>query len=242
MIKAKLFILELEIELLWTDMTYYRDIKKNGKPATDVTDGKITLCFATQKGTNTILPWLTTESEDDTWEEVDKMEKGKICFYDNGFDYPPTRTYAFSDAHLVFFKETFITDGEKPMQTTITISAAIQNFGADHIKLWNVSWVPPSEDAPYQPEEKKGDPTFIEYHFENANGEKIEQEKIKIDDVIHLIIKTENAEGEKITIDLDDDDLDYKHNGKVLKNDVLNGVSVTGTITKIKLTAVAQEN
>ncbi|MBE7635053.1 type VI secretion system tube protein TssD [Tenacibaculum finnmarkense] len=46
---AKLFILGQEIELLWTNMEYYREIRKNGKPSTDIISGLITLCFAIQE-------------------------------------------------------------------------------------------------------------------------------------------------------------------------------------------------
>jgi len=39
---------------------------------------------------------------------------------------------------------------------------------------------------------------------------------------------------------LDDDDLDYKYNGTVIKNDVLEGVVITGDQTRVELTAVKQ--
>lgn len=55
--------------------------------------GLIKVCYATDKDTGFILRWMTKENIDNTWNEVDKMEKGKACFYENGFDYPPTKTY-----------------------------------------------------------------------------------------------------------------------------------------------------
>lgn len=97
-----------------------------------------------------VLRWMTEETEDDTWEEVDKIEMGKVCFYDNGFVYPPTKTWAFNDAHLVNYKEVFKAEGQDPMQTIITISPAIQDYGACFLKRWNVSHVPTSEKEPYQ--------------------------------------------------------------------------------------------
>ena len=139
---AKLFILGQEIELLWTDMNYHREIRMNGKPATEIMGGLITVCFATNQNTDQILRWMTKENEDNTWNEADKMEEGKVCFYENGFDYPPTKTYEFNDAHLIYFKETFNAEGEEPMQTILTISPAIQNYETEFVKRWNFSWIP----------------------------------------------------------------------------------------------------
>ncbi|MFB9057623.1 type VI secretion system tube protein TssD [Mariniflexile ostreae] len=155
MTEAKLFILGQEIELIWSDMNYYRDIQMNGKPATGIMGGLITVCLATNHYTDLILRWMTKESEYDTWNEAEKTEKGKVCFYENGFDYPPTKTYEFNDSHLIYFKETFNAEGKQPMQTILTISPAIQNYGADFVKLWNENWIPPSERMPYQPMEQE---------------------------------------------------------------------------------------
>ncbi|MBE7635072.1 hypothetical protein G1K75_12620 [Tenacibaculum finnmarkense] len=166
---AKLFILGKEIELLWTDINYHREIRMNGKPSTHVIGGLITLCFATDRDTDIILRWMTKENEDNTWQEVDKMEKGKICFYENGFDYPPTKTYQFNDAHLIYFKETFSTYGEEPMKTIITISPAIQNYGTEFPKRWNVSWIPPNERTPYKPIENQEKEQYLVEKIEIEN-------------------------------------------------------------------------
>ena len=138
------------MKLLWTDMSYHRYIYKNGKPASDIMGGLITLCYATDSYSDLVLRWMTKENEDNTWEEVDKMKEGKVCFYDNGFDYPPTKTYQFSDAHLIYFKAIFNAEGKEPMQTILTISPAIQNYGVELVKRWNHSWAPPSESTPHQ--------------------------------------------------------------------------------------------
>lgn len=242
MIQSKLFIMKQEIELLWTEMSYERSTKSNGKPTSNVQGGLLTVCFETNDQSDRVLRWMTKASTDETHNEIDKMEEGKICFYEDGFDYPPTRTYEFNDAFLVDYTQVLDLGSGKPMQTAITISPAIQNYGADLIKPWNINYVPPSEmNDDSQEEEEKKDPRFLGYRFENSQGDDIGQDNIKINDVIYLVIETENAEGDKMTLNLDDDDLDYKYNGKVLKNDTLTGVSISGPITRVKLTAVAQQ-
>jgi len=238
---AKLFILGMEIELLWTDMNYHREIRMNGKPATDFIGGLITLCFATNQNTDQILRWMTKENEDNTWNEADKMEEGKVCFYENGFDYPPTKTYEFNDAHLIYFKESFYAEGEEPMQTTITISPAIQNYGVEFVKRWNVSWIPPNERMPYQSKELENDPKILNYHIEDINGNIIQKDEIEIDEEITLVVESENAIDEIFEIDLDSSRLDFEHNGQIFKNDILE-FKVTNEIEQIHLRAIEQKN
>ncbi|MEM6815688.1 MAG: type VI secretion system tube protein TssD, partial [Bacteroidota bacterium] len=62
MTRAKLFVLGQEIELLWCNMNYYRGIRKNGKPATEIMGGLITLCYATDYYSDLVLRWMTKDS------------------------------------------------------------------------------------------------------------------------------------------------------------------------------------
>ena len=241
MIRAKLFILRQEIDLLWTDMNYVRETKVDGKPTTEVLGGYITMGFEATESSGVLAHWVTKGSDDDTFSEADRMENGEIHFYEEGAAETPKRTYKFKDAIPIFFKEVFDADNEEPLTIVMSISPAIQEYGSSLIKDWNISHVSPSTPTPsQQEEEEKEEPKFLGYHFEDDNGKKIDQDKIRVDDVIHLVIETENADGEKITLNLDDDNLDYKYKGKVLENDTLKGVSVTGSVTKVKLTAVAE--
>jgi len=237
---AKLFILRQEIELLWTDMDYHREIRMNGEPATDVISGLITLCFATDRDTDIILRWMTKGNEDNTWNEADKMEEGKVCFYENGFDYPPTKTYEFNNAHLIYFKENFCAECEEPMQTTITISPAIQNYGVEFVKRWNVSWIPHSERMPYQVIENKNTKRYTKAYLTNINGEEISN--YKVGDIILLCLKTENRIGDKVTINLNDPKYDFEHNGIPLENDTLKNYLVKDNLEQVKLKVIKQKN
>ncbi|WP_370409241.1 type VI secretion system tube protein TssD [Tenacibaculum dicentrarchi] len=237
---AKLFILGQEIELLWTDMHYFREIRMNGKPCTDIISGLITLCFATGKDTDRILRWMTKENEDNTWNEADKMEDGKICFYENGLDYPPTKTYSFRDTHLIYFKEIFNAEGEEPMQTIITISPAIQNYGALMLKRWNESWVPPSEIMPYQAIENN-EPNLLEYHIENLENKIIKEDLIKENQGIYLVIKSKNTKDIIADIDLKNHSIDYEYKGKWMKNDIIKGITLEESLTKVKLKAIKEK-
>lgn len=238
MVLAKLFVLGQERELLWTDMGYERDIRKNGKPSTEVMGGLITVCYESQGDDDIILRWLTIPSEDDTWEEVDKMAEGKVCFYDNDFDYPPTKTYKFNDALLIYYKEVFFTEGIHPMKTIITISPAIQNYGTDFVKRWNVSWIPP-EETPYQAVEN-GEPKVLDYYLTNLDGQRIDQ--AKIGEKIYLNIETTNLIGKTLTISLNDKNVDFKYKDEALKDDTISNYKVNNDLEKLKLEVILQQN
>jgi hypothetical protein len=234
---AKLFILGQEIELLWVKMKYIRKYRKNGKIKTDVMGGLIKVCFATDKDTDLILRWMTKENKDNTWNEVDKMEKGKVCFYENGFDYPPTKTYEFNDAHLIYFEEIFNSEGEEPMQTILTISPAIQNYGVEFIKLWNENWIPSSERMPYQAIENE-EPKVLDYYLTDLDGNRIN--KSKIGEKVFLNIETKNLIGELLTIALDVKNVDFIYKDEILPNDTISDYKITKDLEKLKLEVTYQ--
>lgn len=237
MIQSKLFVVNQEIDLLWMDMTYEREDAPNGKVTTGVQGGLITVCFSTTSDTEMLLRWMTKDSEDDTYEELDKMEKGKVCFYRNGFDSPPTKTYDFNDAFLVEYEEVFDSDSSDQLQTVMTISPGIQDYGVEILKPWNVSYVAPTEDVPHEAEEvltKK----LLDYYLTDSSGKRIDE--YETGDKIFLCIETKNRINDKITIHLEDKSHDFKHKGKVLENDKLENHIIKRDLEKIELTVIGQ--
>ncbi len=70
------------------------------------------------------------------------------------------------------------------MQTIITISPAIQDYGTTFLKRWNVSWIPPEEKTPYQSKETNDKKPEIQNGFwSNIKGERLKEatygEKVK---------------------------------------------------------------
>jgi len=237
MILAKLFVLKQEIELLSTDMRYVRRVESNGEMDTEVLGGHITVCFATRTDTDMILRWMTKDSEDESLEELDKMEKGKVCFYQDGFDYPPTKTYDFNDAFLVDYVEVFDADSNDQLQTVMTISPGIQDYGVEIIKPWNVSYVVPTEEEPHQAEEVL-EKKLVNYYLTDSAGNKIEE--YETGDKIFLVIETKNRIDDKITIHLEDKSHDFKYKGEVLENDKLENYIIKSDLEKIELTVIGQ--
>lgn len=232
---AKLFVLNLEIELLWVDTRYVRSIKTNGFPTAKVIGGKISLCFDTPPESDVLIRWMTRGNGDDTYQADKLMEEGKVCFYADGYDYPPTKTFLFSDAYLTSYKESSNTMTGQPLQTTMTISPAIQDYnGILNVESWNVSYVEPVESA-YQPSEE-GQERILECYYSGLDGDKnVEPE---IGDEVYLVLVTENKIGQTIDIDLSDHSKDFRYNGELLENDMLKDFMISKSTEKIKLEIV----
>ncbi|MBS7254680.1 type VI secretion system tube protein TssD [Flavobacterium branchiicola] len=167
MTSAKLFILGEERELLWIDTNYYKSTSGNGSPTSEIEGGLITLAFVSREDDGVFLHNMTKKVKNET----ERMEKGEIHFFSKGEDDIPIKKYKFNDAFIVQFSETFYANGTENMQTVLTISPAIQNYGTtkDFIKHWNVSYI--SNAPPYYPSQKEEDRIiYINGHFYNKDG------------------------------------------------------------------------
>ncbi|SHL13511.1 type VI secretion system tube protein TssD [Flavobacterium chilense] len=194
MTSAKLFILGEERELLWVHTNYYRYTLSDNSPSSDIEGGLLTLCFVTQESDDLFLHNMTKNIE----KETDRMEKGEIHFYSKGDEDNPIRKYKFRDAYLVEFSEIFYADGTENMQTVLTISPAIQNYGSDKdlVKHWQVSWLPPEEPVYYAPKEEKEDPNnYISGYFYTKEGKYLG--KIGTDDKVYITDQASFSEIEK---------------------------------------------
>jgi len=85
-----------------------------------------------------------------------------------------------------------------------------------------------TENTPLAEDEK-----INEIFFENNAGEKVEI--VKPNQTVNLVIKTSNMTGRKIDIDLNDAELDFEYNGRLLENDCLKSVEVSADEMKIVL-------
>ncbi len=236
MVSAKLFVLKQERELLWIDTDYYRETsRENGRPTSEVIGGLLTCSFVPERGDDIFLNWMLKDSIDDTGQEKDKMEEGKICFYENGFDYPATKTYKFNDAFLISYEETF--SALSGMQAILKISPGIQDYGIYFLKRWNVSHISPeSESYPIQ-EEKK--PEVVKCYYTDLEGNK--KASPRTGEEIYVVLETKNAIGETIDIDLSNHTKDFIYKGEVIENDVLKDYTVNSSVEKIKIKVIAQQ-
>jgi hypothetical protein len=231
MTHAKLFVLNREIPLIQTDMRYSRSIDTGTGTASKIVGGNISLTFETLEDSHELMNWITRNNGASSVSEKGKMEEGKVCFYDKGYDNPPARTYEFNDAYLVRYREYFSATSSTQMLTTLVISPAIQNYGAELIKPWNVSYLAPVEELPYQPMETvKEHPKIYDLYFEDMDGKRIKE--LKIGTEVYIVIASENVTGKTVNLNLSDKDHDFLYNGELLVDDILKDITISGDLHK----------
>ena len=230
MYKAELVIFDKVYPILDFELTLEKDSDTTGLPVSNPFGGKMTIKFASSKNDTDILEAAMASR---------MMVKGYVRMYRRDgvqklFD------YEFANAYILLFNETFDATSKNPVTTKVIIAPGILKK-EDWIftNYWNPSNPFLTAATPISSNEED-EPQFLGYHFEDSNNNEIPKAKIKPNQDVVLVLETENADGDTITIDLDDDNLDYEYNGTVLKNDVLEGVTITGEQTRIKLKAVNQ--
>ena len=145
MIKAKLFVLGTQRELLSTDLEYYRTRNTiTGRPGPIPMGGLVTLAFTSGYGDDRLLYALLHSPEG----ELCTLTTAKIVFYAGDPDGVVLFEYRLKDAAFIYWKEEFNAAGEAPMTVTLTISAAIQEIkGVTWVKPWRESEVPSEESV-----------------------------------------------------------------------------------------------
>lgn len=139
------------------------------------------------------------------------LNKGKIIFYQDSYDNPSLKEYLFDDATIIGIKEIFVAEGETPMTMSITISSAIQNFGALHVKSWNESYISPDKLEPYRPIVNQA-PKLVEVDWINQNEEIITEAKYS--DKVTLRIETRETTGGEIQAIITKEDKSEIEKGK----------------------------
>lgn len=230
--KAELVIFDKIYPILDFELILEKDNDPTGLPTSNPYGGKMTIQFASSKDDTDLIEAAMASR---------MMVRGIVRMYRRDgiqklFD------YEFANAYLLLFNETFDATSKNPVTTKIIIAPGILKRDSFVFQnYWNPSNPFLAAAAPISStDDEELEPQFLGYHFEDSNNNEIPKSKIKPNQDVVLVLETENADGDTITIDLDDDDLDYEYNGAVLRNDILEGVTVTGEQTRIELKAVKQ--
>lgn len=213
--RAKVFFRQMHQQADWT-----------GKPTARPTGHLVDLVFESSKKTDAFLVWLLSQS----------MKELKIVFS------PVTgvgksRTLLLRDAYCLDFSEHFSSTSSQPMTTRVSISVGIvDDGGIIHFEQWRVSDIHPEQTEIISVSQE---PKLIDCYFTDLDGNK--QAEPKTGDEIYLVLKTENAIGKLIDIDLSDHLKDFIYNEEIIENDIIKDFHVTSNLHKIKLKIVVQQ-
>jgi len=231
-ITAKLHIDEKEFNILQFRYSIAQNSDYSGYPSAKPTGGIWSIVFESTKE-GLFYEWMVAENT---------MKNLEIVLAPTAMN-GKTRSIKLYDVYCIKYMENFDGVNSRPMSTYIEISPAIMEDGGTKIfeKYWKVSNPFGKTATPTIINEDEDEPNFIGHHFENEEEDEIKKEEIEVDDIIYLVIESENAIGETINIDLDDGLKDYEYQGKVIENDKLEKVIIIDDVFKLKLKAIKQK-
>jgi len=149
-----------------------------------------------------------------------------------------TRKMWFVDCHCLELETHFNANSDKPMTERLFISAAgvkTSYSTEEYSAYWRKTYEDQGEETV---REEELEPNLLGYHIEDLKNNIISENKIKKNQEVFLIIKSENASGQITDIDLTNKSIDYEYNGEWMKDDIISGIVLSDETTRVKLKAV----
>ena len=164
------------------------------------------------------------------------MIEGEIIFYKRD-GYTVLYKLEFANAYFLGLQEEFNAVGEVPLNFTLKIGWGITKVNG---VVFEEQWNP---DNPYEAVGaatviEDNEPEVIESYYTDLEGNI--QPEPRTGEEIFLVLKTQNAVGDSIDIDLSDNTRDFMYNDEVLEDDMLRDFEITSDLHKIKLRVVQQ--
>ena len=167
--------------------------------------------------------------------------KGELCFYH--WDYYKVITkLEFANAYIVNYHENYSHNSTTGPLVTIVISPGIQRINNDVVfeKPWNIGNPFADEQTAIGPIKKELKPEIKDYFITDKSNKRID--KAKVGETILLHVNTKDMIGETMTINLDDQTVDFKYKGQRLVNDSLKDLVITSDAEIVALEVIKQEN
>lgn len=181
---------------------------------------------------------LDSSSNDDFWYQwmiSSQMKNGKIVFYDRDGD--QTFKIEFWDCFCIAIGEQMTSVGSTAMRMNMRLSPAItRNRNVEHVKPWKIT------DLTTQTINSANIPietTYDELYLTDEKNNRIDN--VNPGMKVELVIKTSGCKGRSISIDLSNEECNYKYDGQMLENDVLSNYVINQNIERIPLEVIAQQ-
>ncbi|GAF05940.1 type VI secretion system tube protein TssD [Saccharicrinis fermentans] len=145
----------------------------------------------------------------------------------------------FWDCYCVGLAEHMSSQGSAPMRIHLRLSPAItRNRSVEDQKVWKVTDISPKSKA-FGPGATTEELAYDELYM-------VDDKNNIIDDVVpgmhvDLVIKTSGCIGKSITIDLSNEKCDYKHNGEIVKDDILKNYVINQNTERVPLEVIKQQ-
>lgn len=230
---AYLYIDGFKFPITHLDFNLHQFKGTNNRPVGKAYGGEFsfTLDFDT-KDAITLIDWMVSSTiQKDGHIEILDFTNSRIAF-----------KLEFANAYATAQEFYYSAFSNLPLQTNVTVTAGALRFNREvtFFQNWNSKGPFTVQSPSVVREATEEDFDFSEYYFEDLNGNRIEQSKIRYQQEVYLVVSSQNATGKTITLDLDDNRLDYEYQGKIIENDILSNLKISADTMKIKLKAIRQ--
>ncbi len=223
---TKVIIDDIEHNVLKYNWSFNQKADKNGKPNSTPTGGLIKITIETT-GNPLFNEWAINQNMM-KYVQVVQSPSSRIT---------RNRVIEFYDSICVSIDDDFDGVNNQPMSTTVTISSPLIVLDGTVImeKYWKVTDL--EQQTPNNT--TSTEPQIIGYYITNTENERISE--YFAGDTIILNVETENCLGKLISLNLFDKEYDFKHNGIILKNDILKDYEINSDLEQITLEVVEEE-
>ncbi len=228
-VKGKLIVDEESYNILRYESGRYQNITRNGNPYTRVITNPYIIDIETTSESN-LFRWAASKA---------MMKPVKIIMsHPSEFDSP--RIIELYDTLCVGYDCYFDANNNAPMITSLALSPAIVTGNGELImeQSWKVTdlSLPNNDSQAQQREEASYDELYM-----------VDENNNRIDDVspgmnVELVIKTTECIGKTITVNLPNDECDFKYNGEVLNNDTLSDYAINKNIERVPLEVIERQS
>ncbi|MEN7547058.1 type VI secretion system tube protein TssD [Rapidithrix thailandica] len=220
---TKMYVEDKEINILDFKFRFTRSVDESGKPMGKPNGTLFDITFETTAD-QSFFSWAIG---------MDMVKKVKITVSPVTQD-SKTRVLELYDVHCVYFKNHFNGINGQPMTTHIRLTPAILYDGG--VKILEHYWKETDLSAVNTPVTSllpDTEPEFLESFYEDKDGKRIPENEVKVGDNVYLVLKTRNAVGQVLTLDLKNNSKDFEFNGQRLEQDLLENVSITSDLQKL---------
>ncbi|WP_010522588.1 type VI secretion system tube protein TssD [Aquimarina agarivorans] len=232
MTNAYLYLEDKKYRLLDFAFGFSQRTGTNNKPAGVPMGGEIQVTVESSKDV-TMLDWTVHNN-------MQKDGRIVIMGRDNAsIDFK----LEFANAYATMADYSYNSQSSEPMQYSITITPGILRFNGDNAIIYKNHWGDPTAfDKPdyYVRDENEIEPIPNEGYFTTLSGDKISDDELEIGTEVYFVLKTQNAVGKYIDLDFADEKNDFKYNGTLLVNDILEDLKITSDTQKVKLQVIRQ--
>lgn len=227
---AHLYIDDLKFPVKYLEYNFRQFTGTNNKPNTRVFGGEFSFTFdIDDKNVILLIEWmLSSTMQKNGHIEIMDFNQTSVSF-----------KLEFANAYATSQLFHYDAYSNLPLQSNVTVTAGAMRVGKEvtYLQTWNPE--DPFEQIQITSIENEILPEILESYYEDFKGNKINDKNINAGNVIYFNIKTLNANGKELSINLSNNKLDFEYNNKVLKDDILR-INVSSDHMKIKLKTVKQ--